>query len=359
MKSVWIFLFFIFCLSLFSDPIPSSPSIEKETQAPRIKGIVSPQIEIKNGKTLLVKKINVIGNKKVSNEEIEKITKEYEGKEITISDLKIIADKITEIYWNKGYVTSFAYIPAQKVVDGVVEIKIIEGKLGKIKVQGNKYYTDKFIEKHFDRLKNEDVLNNKSLERSLLILNDYPKLNAYANLTKGETEGTSDIVVDVEEKYFPFNLNVFLNNYGSIYTGRTRFGFNFDIGNLTKNGDILSLTGIGNILDIDSMNYYKIGYTLPLGGTGAKLGLNWSNMKYEIDEEINPLGVEGKANIFSLNFSYPIVRSRYKNLEVFSSLNLKRMENYLFERTYTTSYDKYSTLEIGVNRDILFSNSHL
>ncbi|HOM27786.1 MAG TPA: ShlB/FhaC/HecB family hemolysin secretion/activation protein, partial [bacterium] len=287
------------------------------------------------------------------------ITSDYVGKEISIVDLKQVADKITEIYWNKGYVTSFAYIPAQKVVDGVVEIRIIEGKVGKIKVEGNKYYTDKFIENHFNNVKKEDVLNNKSLERSLLILNDYPKLNAYANLTKGEGEGMTDIVVDVEEKYYPFNLNVFLNNYGSRYTGRTRFGFNFDLGNLTRNGDILSLTGVGNVLDLDSMNYYKIGYILPLAGTGAKLGLNWSNMRYEIDEEINPLGVEGKANILSLNFSYPIVRSRFKNLEFFTSLNWKEMENYLFERTYTTSYDKYSTLEIGVNRDILFSKSHL
>ncbi|MGC8977468.1 MAG: ShlB/FhaC/HecB family hemolysin secretion/activation protein [Candidatus Ratteibacteria bacterium] len=359
MKSVGIFLFFIFCLSLFSDPIPSSPSIEKETTSPKIKGIVSPQIEIKNGKTVLVKKINVIGNKKVSNEEIEKITKEYEGKEITISDLKIIADKITEIYWNKGYVTSFAYIPAQKVVDGIIEIKVIEGKIGKIEVEGNKYYTDKFIEKHFQNIKKEEVINNKTLERDLLILNEYPKLNAYANLKKGEIEGTTDILVSVEEKYFPFNLTVFANNFGSRYTGKIRSGFAFDIGNLTKNGDILSLTGIGNITDLDDMRYYKIGWTSPINGYGTKIGLSYSNMDYEIGKELTPLGIEGESKIWSLYFSHPIIKARNENLTVFGSLNLKDMKNYLFERTLTSSKDKYSTLEIGINRDKLMKNSHL
>jgi hemolysin activation/secretion protein len=362
MKSKGIFLFLMIASFLFADPIPNPPSVEKETKSPQIKGIVSPQIEVKNGTKITVKKFNVTGNTKVSSTEIEKITKDYIGREITITDLKLIADKITEIYWNKGYVTSFAYIPAQKVVDGVVEIKIIEGKVGKIKVEGNKYYTDNFIVKHFDNLKKEDVLNNKSLERSLLILNDFPKLNAYANLTKGEGEGTTDIIVEVEEKYFPFNLNVFFNNFGSRYTGRERLGFTFDLGNLTKNGDILSLTGIGHILDIDAMNYYKIDYTFPLGGTGGKVGFSWSKMQFEIDQEVLPppgVEVEGKADIYSLNFSYPIIRARSNNLSVFGSLNHKDMYNYLFERTYINSHDKYTTLELGVSRDRLFTNSHL
>jgi hemolysin activation/secretion protein len=359
MKSKGIFLFLVFVSFLFADPIPNPPTVEKEKKAPEIKGIVSPQIELKNGKTILVKKIEVKGNTKVSNKEIEKITKEYEGKEITISDLKLIADKITEIYWNKGYVTSFAYVPAQKVVDGLIEIKVIEGKVGKIEVSGNKYYTERFIEKHFQNVKKEEIINNKTLERSLLILNDYPKLNAYANLKKGEAEGTTDILIDVEEKYFPFNLNLFLNNFGSRYTGRTRGGFTFDLGNLTKNGDILSLTGIGNITDLDDMKYYKIGYTLPINGYGTKIGLSWSYMDYEIGKELAHLGIEGESKIWSLYFSHPLIRARSENLSLFGSLNLKDMKNYLFEKTYTSSKDKYTTLEIGLNRDKLIKNQHI
>jgi len=354
-----LFLFLVSASFLLADPIPNLPQIEKEKKAPEIKGIVSPQIELKNGKTILVKKFNIRGNTKVSNKEIEKITKEYEGKEITISDLKLIADKITEIYWNKGYVTSFAYVPAQKVVDGVIEIKVIEGKVGKIEVSGNKYYTDKFIEKHFENVKREEIINNKTLERSLLILNDYPKLNVYANLKKGEKEGTTDILIDVEEIQFPYNLNIFTNNFGSRYTGRIRSGFTFDLGNLTKNGDILSLTGIGNITDLDDMKYYKIGYTLPINGYGTKIGLSWSNMDYEIGKELAILGIEGESEIWSLYFSHPLIRARSENLTLFASLNLKNMKNYLFEKTYTSSKDKYTTLEIGLNRDKLMKNQHI
>lgn len=358
MKSkILIFVFFIFSLFLFSDPIPEIPSVEKEKVQPQIKGIVSPQIEIKNGKTVLVKKFKITGNTKVNISEIEKITREYERKEITISDLKIIADRITEIYWNKGYITSFAYVPSQRIVDGVVEIKIFEGKAGKIKIEGNKYYTDRFIEKHFSNVKKEEVINRKTLERSLLILNDYPKLNAFVNLTKGEKEGTTDLLVEVEEQCYPFNLGIFYNNFGSRYTGRTRAGINFDLGNLTKNGDILSLSLIGNITDLDDMKYYKIGYNIPINGYGTKFGLSFSDMEYEIGKELAILGIEGESEIWSFNISHPLIRSRTENLYLSASLNLKDMRNYLFERTYTTSKDKYTTLEIGVNRDKLCKNN--
>lgn len=353
-----VFSFLIFSVFLFSDPIPSTPQIEKEKTQPQIKGIVSPQIELKNGRKVLVKKFNIVGNKKVSLKEIEKVTKEYEGKEISVSDLKVVADKITEIYWNKGYITSFAYVPAQKVVDGVIEIKIVEGKVGEIKVQGNKYYTSEFIDKHFENVKKGDVLNRKNLERSLLILNEYPKLNVNADLTKGKQEGTTDLIVNVEDR-FPFQMNVFANNYGSRYTGRTRSGLNLDFGNLTKNGDVLSLSIMGNVEDLDLLKYYKIGYTMPIWGTGSKVGLSWSKLDYEIDKELAPLGVNGKSEIYSLYFQYPFIKERNQNLNLFASLNHKNMKNYLFESTYINSNDKYSTLEIGLERDKLCPNSHL
>jgi len=359
MKSKGIILFLAIASFLFADPIPKTPSRERERKVPEIKGISKPQMELKNDKKILVKKIKVEGNTKVSNKEIEEIVKGYEGKEITISDLKIIADRITEIYWNKGYVTSFAYVPAQKVVDGVVVINVVEGKVGEIKVEGNKYYTTKFIKKYFESVKKEKVLNNKTLERGLLLLNDLPKEDVRATLTKGKVEGTTDIILDAAELGFPYNLSIFANNYGSRYTGRTRAGFTFDLGNLTKNGDILSLTGIGNITDLDDMKYYKIGYTLPVNGYGTKVGLSWSNMDYEVGKELAILGIEGESKIWSLYFSHPLIRARAGNLTLFGSLNLKDMKNYLFEKTYTSSKDKYSTLEIGVNRDKLMKNQHI
>jgi hemolysin activation/secretion protein len=107
------------------------------------------------------------------------------------------------------------------------------------------------------------------------------------------------------------------------------------------------------------MKYYKIGYTLPINGYGTKIGLSWSYMDYEIGKELAHLGIEGESKIWSLYFSHPLIRARSENLSLFGSLNLKDMKNYLFEKTYTSSKDKYTTLEIGLNRDKLIKNQHI
>jgi len=272
--------------------------------------------------------------------------------------LKEVADLLTQAYWNKGYITSFAYVPAQKIIDGVVEIRIVEGKVGKIKVRGNKYYKTKFIEKHFAAVKKEEVLNNKTLERGLLLLNDYPKLNVSATLTKGKEIGTTDIMVDVEEIWYPMNFTIFTNNYGSRYTGKFRTGLTWEWGNLTKNGDILSITGITTPKDVDDLIYYKVGYTLPLNGYGTKASISYSYMDYEVGKELANFGIEGESEIFTVGVSHPLIRARDKNLSWSASIKKKEFTNYLFEKLYRSSKDEYATLELGISGDCLKKKTH-
>lgn len=354
-----VLLFIPLSFFLFSDPIPTTPKIKKKKAEAKIKGgMVSPSLKIKNGRKVRVNKFIIKGNTIIKTEVLEKIVKKYEGKELTISQLKEIADLITQEYWKRGYITSFAYIPAQKITGGVIEIGIIEGKVGEIKVEGNKYYTTRFIKKYFESVKREKVLNNRTLERGLLLLSDLPKEDVRATLTKGKVEGTTDIILDAAELGFPYNLSIFANNYGSRYTGKVRAGISLDIGNITKHGDILSLSGVANPKSFDDMKYYKVGYTLPLNGYGTKVYVDYSYMDYEVGKELAILGIEGESEIFTVGVSHPLIRARDKNLSWSAELSKKDMTNYLFEKTYTTSNDDYATLQLALKGDRLRKNSH-
>ena len=59
------------------------------------------------------------------------------GNEVTINDLIGMANAITEHYQKNGYISTTAYLPPQKVEDGNVEIVVLEGKYGNIKIEGN------------------------------------------------------------------------------------------------------------------------------------------------------------------------------------------------------------------------------
>ncbi|HIB42603.1 MAG TPA: ShlB/FhaC/HecB family hemolysin secretion/activation protein, partial [Nitrospina sp.] len=60
----------------------------------------------------------------------------YLKKELTLKDIYEIAQTITNKYRNDGYILSKAIVPAQKINNGVVHLKIIEGYIDKINIQG-------------------------------------------------------------------------------------------------------------------------------------------------------------------------------------------------------------------------------
>lgn len=338
--------------------VEKTPKSVEEGVLPKITKPPRPEMKVEGEKNVVIRKFLITGNTKISTDELLFAISRYYGKELSINQIKELADILTQKYWDRGYLTSFAYIPQQKLERGILEIEILEGKPGKVKIEGNRYYTKEFIKRYFVAAKKEEILNNKTLERGLLLLNEYPKLNANATLTKGEKPGTTDIIIDAEEYYYPMNFTFFFNNFGSRYSGRNRFGLTWDWGNLTKHGDILSLTGIITPQEMDQMLYYKGSYTLPLNGYGTKLGLSYSYMDYEVGKELAILGIDGEATIFGLSVSHPLIRARNENLSWNAGVYKKQFKNYLLDKTFLSSKDDFSVLNLGVSGDRVNKNHH-
>lgn len=338
--------------------LTDQPQLET-TPLPEIVKPARPELKVEtDAKKVRVDKFLISGNKNFSTDELLASISKYKGKELTVPQLLELADILTRKYWEKGYVTSFAYIPVQKMERGILEIEVVEGKPGNIIVENNKYYTTSFIEKHLDNIKETEILDNRTMERGLLLLNDYPKLNVKATLTKGEAPATTDIVLDVYESWYPMNFAVFFNNFGSRYTGQNRAGFTWDWANLTKHGDILSLTALVTPSELDQLLYWKLGYSLPVGSYGTKLDFSYSKMDYEIGKELAILGIEGQSEIFGFGVSHPLIRARERNLSWNAGLKKKTFENFLFEKLYVTSADEYSVLELGLKGDRVRGRNH-
>jgi len=134
-----------------------SESEVKEKQL-RKKDIKRPQIEIPKAEkrsvpskalSFLLKDIYVSGATVFKPEEFRSLYQAYLGREVSFNDLEAIAEKIKGKYAQNGFVTSMAYIPPQDIMSGRIEIKVIEGKVGKIKVEGNRWFSASLIERLF------------------------------------------------------------------------------------------------------------------------------------------------------------------------------------------------------------------
>ena len=79
--------------------------------------------------------------------EIQSVTHSI-GRSVTVEDLNQMVEEINELYHAKNVVTAKAILPAQTVTDGVVRVRLVEGRIGRFFVEGNKkavagYFTDR------------------------------------------------------------------------------------------------------------------------------------------------------------------------------------------------------------------------
>ena len=133
-------LFCLFLNSLYLKAVPNSGTLlnfENElnnfNKLPKIIPDESNFINgepIQNGEKLLVKGFRLVGKKNgISDDEILEILKEQINKELTFSEIQLIAKKVQDFFRNKGYFLAQAFIPEQEVKGGIIEIFITEGKL--------------------------------------------------------------------------------------------------------------------------------------------------------------------------------------------------------------------------------------
>ena len=93
----------------------------------------------------LLQKINFEGNTKISSDELEKLGLEVLGEDVYFDELLEVCQKVTNLYRAKGYLTSYATVPPQRIVDGVATIKIVESKVGELNIEGEKWTREWYL----------------------------------------------------------------------------------------------------------------------------------------------------------------------------------------------------------------------
>lgn len=226
--------------------------------------------------------------------------------ELNLYDLNRVAEEITYFYHRRGYTLARAYVPAQTVVDGVVRIEVVEGRLGSLRIRGNRRASEDFLRNRLATLQPGVVLTNQLIEDRLLRLNELPGLSSRIVLSPGEGFGTSDAELQVDEQLFSGGLN-----YGN--SGRKETGQNRLQGNLALNapfglGDRLTLSGITT--DQQLIKYWSAAYELPLGSEGVRLRGNASRLEYGVAGSLASLGVGGVTRTVGGELVLPIKRTR-------------------------------------------------
>ena len=297
---------------------------------------------------VLVKAYKITETSVMATADLGSIVAPYVGREMELTDLEKVADLVTAEFRDRGYSLARAYIPTQEIKDGIVEIAVLEGRVGEIIVKGNKNYSSEFIKRGFTPVVRDGAVRQSSLEKSLLVLNEYPDLKATAVLEAGKELGTTDIVVNVEDK-LPLHLVMDYDNFGTESVSKNRFGMEVNLGRfLIVEGSSLSLRGvIGS--DPKSYHYGRASYLLPINGYGTKLGFLGYGGDFDVGQELAEFNITATTWGYSPFLTHPFIRSRAQNLSSEFGFESKDAKQSILGSLF--SRDKVRMLRMGLNSD--------
>lgn len=120
-----------------------------------------------NSNCFLIDKVDLTGSTPLDYRNISKVISPYLQQCLTLNDMQEVAKSITNNYIEKGYVTSQAIIPEQDLSNNKLVIRIIEGRIKNISING---ISSRLIDIIFPSSKGK-VLNLRDLEHGLEQLN--------------------------------------------------------------------------------------------------------------------------------------------------------------------------------------------
>jgi hemolysin activation/secretion protein len=239
-----------------------------------------------------VLKILLEGNQHISGQDLGGLLHAYENRAITVTDLRKLASGITLRYRKKGFVTSFAYLPPQKVQDGAVRIRIVEGKTGDFHVTGSRYFRKKKILSYLD-MKKGQVLRYEDLRRNLVRLNQNPDRTVRAVLSQGKELGTTDVLLNVEDR-LPLHAGFTYDNQGNERSGKERFGFTIRHNNFSGGDDIL----LGGFIFGKDFGAVLAQYGVPSPLFHSKFIGGFRHAQVSPKKDLKPFGVNGVSQAY-------------------------------------------------------------
>lgn len=275
---------------------------------------------------IVVEKFNFVGSTVFSQDELSQATVDFVGKPITFAQLLQVANQVTELYIQQGYITSGAYIPSQAIQSGIVTIQIVEGSLEEIEVKILKGRLNPDYVRRRLAIATSKPLNIQSLQEALQLLQLNPLIESLsAELSAGIKPGTNSLAVEViGAKTFATTLAINNNRNPSI--GSFERGIELSEANLLGLGDEMIFT----YTNTDGSNQFYGSYTLPVNPRNGTLRFRYqlSNNKI-IESPFDELDIQVDYREFELSFRQPVITraTPESSQELALTLGLERKES--------------------------------
>ncbi|WP_245915912.1 ShlB/FhaC/HecB family hemolysin secretion/activation protein [Merismopedia glauca] len=311
----------------FLQPIPTPSPLPTETPVlptPTPEPSTPPAADT----NIQVQKVEIKGSSIFTEADFKPITQKVEGQTVSLDQLTEVANQITQLYLNRGFLTSRALIAPQAIANGVVQINIIEGSLEKIQIDGTNRLNPGYIRSRINLVAGTP-LNIGKLEEQLRLLRSDPLFtNVEASLRAGSAVGKSILIVRVSEAK-NLDINLSFDNYSPPSVGSERLGTSLTFRNLSGIGD--ELYGSYRWTTTGGADVFDFSYRVPVNAMNGTLQLRAAPNSNRITQEpFNALGINGNSQLYEISYRQPLVRTLREEFALSLGLTHQQGQTFTF-----------------------------
>jgi hemolysin activation/secretion protein len=305
--------------------------------------------------TFAVWEYRVLGNSKLSEADIERTLYPLLGPDKTFDSVETARLALEKYYHDRGFGTVYVDIPEQEVVDGIVRLRVTEGRLSHVKVTGAKYFANRVILAHVPEATAGSVPDLVALQQELAIVNaQTPDRAVVPVLHAGGTPGTVDLDLKVQD-HLPLHGSLELNNARTADTKPLRASASLSYDNVGQRGDSVSLQY--QTAPQSPSNVEVLAGTYVFKFPDAALVVYAVSTNSDV-ATIGTLSVLGSGDIFGTRVVWPITASATRSDSVSFGADYKKFRNTINVATDQTVPTNVDYLPLTLNYNTNLTDAH-
>jgi hemolysin activation/secretion protein len=288
--------------------------------------------------------LQIEGSSIYKSADLERFYKELLGSQIVLEDVRKVAEKIEDKYRKDGYFLTRVFLPPQQVKDGIFTIRVIEGFIGSIQIEGSVEEVRSEAYERLQPLLNKKPIDLPSVERALLLLNDLPGVQGNGLLRAGRELGSTDLLVQLETT--KSQGYVTMSNFSSVAVGPVIINFAKQFRSLLKLQDELTLQ-VGTSGDGKELNSASWRYAFPIGRDGLSMSIGSLTSKaIPGGDDAKRFKLESKVLSSSARLRYPLLRSRTGS--IYTEFGVTQVESQTNSQETTLFKSKQTVRDLSI-----------
>ena len=276
-----------------------------------------------------ISRFDIVGNTLLTSAQIDAAVAPYAGKGRNFGDVQAALEALEAAYHARGYQVVSVRLPEQELNGGVVRLDVLQAKIGKVTVSGNRFFDEANVRRSLPALETGKTPKLDDISASLRMANENPARKIKLSLQDANDDNLIDASLAVSDEK-PWKAMFNLDNSGTGPTGKTHAGVALQHANLWGRDHVGSFQYTTTVEEPSKVSVYGLGYHIPLYQLGDSVDLyaSYSNIDSgSVSAGLFDLSVSGKGTVYGARYNHTLARHGAIDARLVYGADVKAFKN--------------------------------